>query len=167
MRIKLIWLSSLSGFIICSDQLTKMLVHTRFRLGESIPVIEDFFNITYVRNPGAAFGFLAGLTEDIRNAFFLSFPPLVILLVLWFLREAKEKDRLQIIGYSLIFSGAIGNYIDRLRFRYVIDFLDFHYKGQWSWPAFNIADSAIVCGIVLLGLDSLLEILRNRQKASV
>lgn len=139
-----------TGLLVAVDQLVKLYVHTQFRLGESVPVISGFFNLTYVRNFGAAFGFLAESHPSFREIFFLAMPPVALLIILLILRGVNDRDTKQIIALSSIFGGAIGNYIDRLRFRYVIDFLDFHVGGRWSWPAFNIADAAIVGGVILL-----------------
>lgn len=136
--------------VIALDQLTKIYIHGNFTLGESIPVIPDFFNITYVRNTGAAFGFLKDAAESFRKIFFLSMPPIAVIVILRMLKDVANDDRPQILALSLIFGGAIGNYIDRLRFGFVVDFLDFHYKETWSYPAFNVADSAIVTGVGLL-----------------
>lgn len=150
MNTKYLLLLSVSGVIIALDQATKMYIHTQMRLSESFPVIANYFDITYVRNPGAAFGFLGNLEPSIRESFFLLMPPIALLIILMILKDIANDDRLQIFGLSLVFGGAIGNYIDRLRFGYVIDFLDFHYKSSFSWPAFNVADTAIVCGVGIL-----------------
>lgn len=150
MKRKYIWLVLISGLLIALDQIIKIYVHSHFHLGESVQVIQNFFNITYVRNFGAAFGFLAESHPSFREVFFLAMPPIALLIILAILRGVKDSDTKQIIALSSIFGGAIGNYIDRLRFRYVIDFLDFHLYDKWSWPAFNIADMAIVGGVGLL-----------------
>jgi signal peptidase II len=152
LKTKWLMLLTISGFLIAFDQVTKLFVHTRFALGESVPVIQDFFHFTYVRNPGAAFGFLAKSHPDFRETFFLIVPAIAVVIILNIFRKVQESDKLQIFALSMIFGGAIGNYIDRLRFRYVIDFFDFHWKNVWSYPAFNIADMAIVCGIGLLAI---------------
>lgn len=154
---KYLFLMTISGFLIAIDQLLKLYIHTQFRLGESVTVINNFFNITYVRNFGAAFGFLADSHPSFREIFFLSMPPIALVIILLILRGVKDDDTKQIVALSSIFGGAIGNYIDRLRFRYVIDFLDFHLYNKYSWPAFNIADSAIVGGVCLLLLMMFLE----------
>lgn len=158
---KYLFLVVISGAIIALDQLTKIYVHTHFILGESVDVLSNFFNITYVRNLGAAFGFLSESHPVFREIFFLSMPPIALLIILALLRTVKENDNLQICALSMIFGGAIGNYIDRLRFGYVIDFLDFYYK-KYSWPAFNVADMAIVSGVSLL-IFLMFVVERNRK----
>lgn len=158
---KYLILMAFSGFIICLDQATKLYIHSQFMHGESISVINNFFNITYVRNTGAAFGFLRDANETLRTVFFLSVPPIAALAILFLLRGTPKGDLWQIVSLSSIFAGALGNYIDRLRFGYVIDFLDFHFYEKVSWPAFNVADISIVTGIMLM---LLLEVRRSRAQ---
>ena len=158
MKIKYLLLATISGAIIALDQLTKIYIHTHFRLGESHNVMSSFFDITYVRNFGAAFGFFASLTRNFREPFFILVPIIALHTVIIFIAFPERRaytQKIQITGLSFIFGGAIGNYIDRLRFRYVIDFLDFHWKEIYHWPAFNIADSAIVAGVAILLLHML------------
>jgi signal peptidase II len=157
MKKKYVILAGISALLIAIDQLTKIYIHTHFQLGDSIPVIPGYFNITYVRNFGAAFGFLAESHPEFREMFFLSMPPFALLVILLILRGVRDNDFPQILALSAVFGGAIGNYIDRLRFRYVVDFLDFHLQSTYSWPAFNVADSAIVCGVGLLLILMLFE----------
>ncbi len=163
MKKKYLWLAVISGAIIAFDQLIKLYIHTSFHLGESKVIIPNFFNLTYVRNFGAAFGFLAESHPAFREIFFLTMPPVALIIILLILHGVKDSDTKQIVALSCIFGGAIGNYIDRLRVRYVIDFLDFHLNNKYSWPAFNIADSAIVGGVCLL---LLLMVFENRAKKS-
>jgi signal peptidase II len=120
------------------------------QLHESRVIIENFFNFTYVRNFGAAFGFLSQMPETFRDIFFLSIPPMACALIIYIMTTLKEDQTAQVIALSSIFGGALGNYIDRLNYRYVIDFFDFHYKNKYTWPAFNVADMAIVSGVCLL-----------------
>lgn len=162
MKIKYLLLATVSGAIICLDQLVKIYVHTQFRLGESIEVIADYFNITYVRNLGAAFGFLSQSHPEFREIFFLVMPPVALIVIFLILRTVPDRDRIQILALSSIFGGAIGNYIDRLRHGFVIDYLDFHYKTIYHWPAFNIADMTIVGGVFVL----LLLMIRDHRQAS-
>lgn len=154
MKIKYLILLCIAGAIVTADQAVKLYVHTHFSLHESVEVIQNFFSLTYVQNPGAAFGFLAESAPVFREIFFLSMPPIALLIILAIMRGVSEVDRWTIVSLSMVFGGAIGNYIDRLRFRYVIDFLDFYLvkdgKRVWTYPAFNIADMAIVCGVAIL-----------------
>ncbi|SHJ35241.1 signal peptidase II . Aspartic peptidase. MEROPS family A08 [Malonomonas rubra DSM 5091] len=131
------------------DQLTKIYIDSSFTLYESITVIENFFNITYVRNPGAAFGILSD--SAVRIPFFISVSVVASIGILWYLRKIDAGDRWQHFALGLIFSGAVGNLIDRVRLGEVIDFLDAHWYGT-HWPAFNVADSAICVGVALMFL---------------
>ena len=150
MKNKVTLLLTISGMVIALDQITKVLVHTRFQLHESVMVIENFFNLTYVRNFGAAFGFLAQTPVQFREIFFLSMPPFACALILYILWGLHPQQTKQIVALSFVFGGAVGNYLDRVQYRYVIDFFDFHFYNKHSWPAFNIADVAIVSGVFTL-----------------
>jgi signal peptidase II len=154
---KYLLLITISCVLVALDQLTKLYVHTQFQLHESRAIIENFFHITYVRNFGAAFGFLSQTPPVFREIFFLMMPPLACIIIFYILREVDDADTKQVLSLSAIFAGAIGNYLDRLQFRYVIDFLDFHLYGKYSWPAFNIADMAIVVGVGFLMVSMLSE----------
>jgi len=153
---KYLLLMCLTGLLVSLDQLTKLYVHTQFELHESRSVIPGFFHITYVRNLGAAFGFLSQTPAAFREFFFLMIPPTACLIILYILKTVKNEDTRQVLALSSIFAGALGNYLDRLQFGYVIDFADFHYRAL-SWPAFNIADMAIVGGVISLILFMLKE----------
>jgi len=132
------------------DQWTKHLVDSRFALHESVTLIENFLHLTYVRNKGAAFGIFAN--SALRIPFFITVSVVALCGILWYLRRLSEEQRLLHWALALIFSGALGNLIDRIRFGEVIDFLDAHWY-QYHWPAFNVADSAICIGVGLLLLD--------------
>lgn len=160
---KYLILASVSGLLIALDQVIKMYIHSHFQLGESITVIPQLFNLTYVRNFGAAFGFLAESHPTFREAFFLTMPPVALIIILTILKGVKEDDHWQILALSSVFGGAIGNYIDRIRFRYVIDFLDFHIDSKYFWPAFNVADMAIVGGVGVLMLLMFFEHKKQQQ----
>lgn len=133
------------------DQVTKAYIHGAMPLYASFPVIDGFFNITYVRNPGAAFGFLAEAPALFRSLFFLGVTVVAVGLILYYLYKTPSRGLLLTTSLALILSGALGNMIDRLRFGEVIDFLDV-YIGASHWPAFNVADSAISVGAVILFL---------------
>ena len=138
---------SVVGLII--DQWTKHIIHARFAWGESVPVIDGFFSFTYVRNSGAAFGILHSAPSYFRDPFFIAVPIIALFIIGFFYYKLPENQKLTASALSLILSGAVGNLIDRLRFGYVIDFLDFYVK-TYHWPAFNVADSCIVVGVSIL-----------------
>ena len=141
--------------IIVLDQWTKLLVLANFEYGESISVIQEFFSLTYVRNTGAAFGFLATANPAFRVPFFLAIP-IIAMVVLGFLyRDLPRESRWRSLALGLVTGGAVGNLIDRVRLGYVVDFLDFHYKNVYYFPAFNIADSAICVGVAILLLSTM------------
>lgn len=146
---KLLFLTLIGGGIIILDQVTKYYIHKIFRLNESVVVIRHFFSLTYIRNPGAAFGFLADQSGGFRAIFFLIISIIALSLLTFFFLQVPENDTHALVSISLLFGGAVGNLIDRLRLGEVIDFLDF-YLGLFHWPAFNVADSAITIGISLL-----------------
>jgi signal peptidase II len=150
--------------LVLIDQIVKIYIHTGFELHESVQVIPGYFNITYVRNTGAAFGIFSKSHELFRQIFFLSIPPIAVGIILYFMYSVAENDWLQIYALSFISGGAIGNYIDRVRFGYVVDFLDFHFQNIYSWPAFNVADSAIVGGVSVLFLILIKEMKLERDK---
>lgn len=148
-----------AAVLIALDQLTKVLVASSLQLHDSIALINGFLNLVHVRNPGAAFGFLARAPEWFRSVFFIGVTIGAIGLILYYLKQTGTSDVVQVAALSLIFSGAVGNLIDRIRFGEVVDFIDV-YVSTHHWPAFNVADSAISVGAVLL----LLSLLRKPKK---
>lgn len=142
--LKWLWLSF---FILATDFFTKWLALAQLTLYERVPIFPKF-NLTLVYNKGAAFSMLSNETGWQR--WFLSLVAVVIsvMIIVW-LKQVKDTPTAHKIGLALILGGAIGNLIDRVRFGYVIDFLDF-YWGASHFPAFNVADSAITCGAILL-----------------
>jgi signal peptidase II len=152
------WLS-LAALVLLADQATKWLVLQAMPLGEVIP-ITGFFNLVHVRNPGAAFSFLAD-AGGWQRWLFAVFAIGVSALLIFMMRRAPEQ-RLFCFAAALVIGGAIGNLIDRLVFGEVIDFLDFHWQG-WHWPAFNIADSGITVGAFLIIADEFLRMRKPRE----
>ncbi|CCK80265.1 signal peptidase II [Desulfobacula toluolica] len=148
---KNIWLRLIlvSGGIVVADQVTKYMIKLNLAFYDHIVVIEKFFNLTHILNPGGAFGFFASQSPGIRKFIFLFMSSLVALFVLWFYKRCAANFVFLSYGLALIFGGAIGNLIDRFRYGKVLDFLDF-YIGSAHWPAFNIADSAISIGMGIL-----------------
>lgn len=151
-------LLTLSFGTVLLDQLTKLYIDSSFRLYESLTVFENFFHITYVRNPGAAFGIFAGSAASFRVPFFLTLSFVAVVGILIFYRTVE--DLLLQVALSLILGGAIGNFIDRARLGEVIDFIDVHWYNH-HWPAFNVADSAITIGVGFMILDMILKERKN------
>ena len=134
--------------IVLLDQATKWIVDRTMPLYHSIPVIDGFFDLTYIRNTGAAFGILAGSGAAFRLPFLVFFSLLAIGFIIVMLRRLPERETGLIIALTFILGGAIGNLIDRFAYAEVIDFLDF-YWGNYHWPAFNVADSFITVGVTI------------------
>ncbi len=150
MRRNILFLAT-TALLIVLDQVTKAWILASLKLHEGFAVIDGFFNIVHVRNPGAAFGFLAGASPAFRSAFFIAVTVAAVLLILHYLRRTRIGETSLVFALALILSGALGNLIDRVRFGEVVDFLDV-YVGAHHWPAFNVADSAISTGAALLVL---------------
>ena len=139
------------------DQVTKIWIVERFAYGERMTIIEGFFNLTHVRNPGGAFSFLATLPPDMRQAFFLGTGIVAIALLGVFLWKLEPGQRLSAIAIGAVLGGAVGNLSDRIVYGEVIDFLDFRLINGYIWPTFNVADCCIVVGVGILMLEMLLE----------
>ncbi len=145
---KYIKLLIFAGVIILFDQLSKALIIRLVPLHQVIPVLKGFFNITHIHNPGGAFGLMANLSPALRSLIFLFISSLAVGLIFYFYKKTPSNYPWLAASFALIFGGAIGNLIDRVRFGTVVDFLDF-YVGNLHWPAFNVADSAISAGIAI------------------
>jgi signal peptidase II len=163
LRGKLGLFAGTAGIVLVLDLFTKYLVQNTLALYESIPVIGDFFRLTYIHNPGAAFGLHLGTYS--RSIFLgLAFVALGVLLVMY--RHTASSDRVRLLAIGSIAGGALGNVIDRIRSAEgVVDFLDFGI-GQLRWPVFNIADTAVTIGAVLLLASLWAEDKRRDQEKS-
>ncbi len=135
--------------VVILDQLTKLLVLRQMSVHQSIPVIPGFFNLTRIHNPGGAFGFMASQTPGIRVLLFIGISLLAAGFILYLYGNTPRQYAWLLAALAMIFGGAVGNLIDRIRFGAVVDFLDF-YLSDLHWPAFNIADSAISIGMAVL-----------------
>jgi signal peptidase II len=144
------WLAT-AGAIVALDQFTKFVVVRSFTLHESVAVT-PFFNLVLVYNRGAAFSFLAG-ASGWQTMFFIAIALAAAVWIVYLLRR-YPRETVFCLALTLVLAGAVGNVIDRIALGAVIDFLDFHAFG-WHWPAFNVADSAITCGALLLVWDGL------------
>ena len=153
---------ALAAAVIVADQIVKAVVLRVFAPGEQ-RVVTDFFNLVLVFNKGAAFSLFAQ-APGWQAPVLTTFAVIASLLVGWFILRDPAK-RLFCLGLALILGGAVGNVIDRLRFGQVVDFLDFHAFG-WHWPAFNVADSAISVGAVILILEGFVGRAKRPEAAS-
>lgn len=149
----------LFAILLVLDQISKQWIVNHFVLYDSVAVT-SFFNLVRVHNPGAAFSFLAN-AGGWQHYFFTILAFVVSAYLLWLMWQSPNDQRL-CIALSLIVSGAIGNVIDRVRFSYVVDFLDVHAFG-WHWPAFNVADSCICVGAVLMVWDEVAKMRAAKQ----
>ncbi len=157
-RNRLLTAAAIALLIVVADQATKNMVLTWVPLDDGYEVIPGFMNIVHARNPGAAFSMFAGLSRW----FFVAVSVVAVLVICWLIFESQELSPLLFAGYSLFLGGAVGNLIDRIRFGEVIDFLDL-YTGNFHWPAFNVADSALSVGTACF----FIYILTSTQKKSV
>ncbi len=148
MRNRYAIIAAVTALVTLIDQVTKVMVLLSIPLYTEIPVIKGFFSLVHVRNRGAAFGFLN--RHDISWQFwlFLAATLVAVVVVIMLARSSLPGDYPFFLSLGLILGGAVGNLIDRVLYREVIDFLDF-YQGNYHWPAFNVADMAICCGAAL------------------
>lgn len=144
--------------VIIFDQWTKYLVIENMAIGESIPIIDNLIYLTSHRNPGAAWGILAG-----QMWFFYIITVIVIGIIIYYMETYSKGHRLLGLSLALVLGGAIGNFIDRVRFQEVVDFVDV-YIFSYDYPIFNVADSSLVIGVILIGIITLLEEVRKDKK---
>ena len=156
----------IAALVIIIDQLTKLWIMTNFALYEQQNVIPGLFDLVYVTNTGAAFGFLAGSKNLLRQVFFVGVALVALVVIVYAYGHLKRQGKIFVYALGLIGGGAIGNLIDRLRFGSVVDFLDF-YLGSYHWPAFNAADSAISVGVGLFMLGTLLQHLEEKRSGKL
>ncbi len=149
MEKKTVLICTIVGIILVFDQATKWLVASTLRVHESVTIIESFFQLTHARNPGAAFSLFAQAPASFRQPFFFVTTLIAVGVLLVLLRRVEASQTLTLVAIAGILGGALGNFIDRLLYGEVIDFLLVHWQ-QYYWPAFNVADSCITVGVVLL-----------------
>lgn len=154
-----LWVTAL---VCVADQATKYLALQNLRAGDV--VLAPFLKLSLAFNTGAAFSFLAG-AGGWQNLFFVGIAIVVSIVILVMIRRLGSSELQVAVALALVLGGALGNLIDRLRLGYVVDFIDVHYQ-SWHWPTFNVADSAITIGAILLVLDALGIVLLRRRAAS-
>ncbi len=131
------------------DQVTKALIVWKLPLWGKMTVIPGLLNLVHVRNKGAAFGLLSGWSAQFAWVFFVVITAVVLAILGYLLWRLADDQWPMALGYSLIFTGALGNLIDRIRLKEVVDFIDVYY-GRYHWPAFNVADSMVCVGAAVL-----------------
>jgi len=152
MRRRYLWVAIIVGIVLVIDQFTKYIVEKHIRLHEIITVIPGFFNLTHVRNPGAAFSLFSAAPESFRTIFFTTVTIIAVVVIIVLIRKTHEQ--LMLFAFALIMGGALGNAIDRIRYGEVVDFIQWYFR-SFYWPSFNIADSAITMAVVLLVINLL------------
>jgi len=164
-RHKVIIISSLTVVVVVAiDLITKYIVDLKMVPYQTITVIPNFFNLVYAKNLGAAFSFLNGTPDWFRKPFFFIIPILAMILVGTLLNRSK-KELLKVVAFSLVIGGAMGNFLNRLEYGYVIDFLDFKLAPNYHWPSFNAADIAITIAVAMLFIDAIkIENRKRREK---
>jgi signal peptidase II len=159
-----IWkMSLLIVGIILLDQFSKGAIQTDFKLGEVVPVIPGFFNLTYVKNPGIAFGMGGALPDWVRLVGFKVIPVFACFWFAWLIWDTRHKSFLQCLTFSMILAGAVGNLIDRISMDYVVDMFDFYYGG-YHFATFNVADASISIAAMLFVVDYIIELKNERQE---
>lgn len=144
-----------AAVVVILDQISKWLVVKYIPLYDTIKLL-PFLDATHIINTGAAFGILSDLPESVRLPLFVLVLVGAIVVIFFFLKKSGPGDKLLVFSLGLIMGGAVGNSIDRFRLRYVTDFIDFHWFGNPAlhWPPFNLADSAITIGVILILFDT-------------
>jgi len=144
--------------VLILDFISKKWIVNNMKIGEQFSVIGDFFLITSHRNRGAAFGIL----QD-QRVFFIIITVVIVGAIIWYAHSVRKSGTVLLLaGLGLVLGGAIGNFVDRARFGEVVDFFKFNF-GSYTFPIFNVADSAIVVGVILIMLDTLLSIKEEKK----
>jgi len=164
MKRKYLILLSLSGLVISCDQLTKQWVLSHIAFNDSFSVVKNVFSITHSRNVGFAFGVMKQVPTSLQDIFFIGIPLFAMILIVLIFIKLQDNKLVTSIALTTILGGAIGNLIDRIKYGYVVDFLDFFWKEQFHLPPFNIADFSILLGVGILFVDTLLHV-KQKQEA--
>ena len=146
----------IAGLVLFSDRISKFAISSKFDLGQPVPVIDGLFNITYVQNTGVAFGIFSSISSPVKSVLLSVFTAFAAIVVITYSVRSPVRNRLLQVALALILGGALGNLYDRLAYGYVVDFLEVYWRA-YHWPSFNVADSAISIGVLLLAI----EIIRN------
>lgn len=151
------WFVSAAVVALVLDQVTKRWIVARLRYGEVEPVLPGWFDLTYVENPGGAFSLFAGADPAFRSVFFLGMGLLALVMLGVFFRQLEREAWGTALALGAVLGGALGNLVDRVLHGAVIDWIDVHLTATYTWPTFNVADSCIVVGVLLLLAESFFE----------
>ncbi|MEA2110355.1 MAG: signal peptidase II [Pseudomonadota bacterium] len=160
---RLLLLGLVAGGVVALDQVSKAIVLSHLSRVYSMKVVDGFFSLTLVLNPGVAFGLFSQSPAAWKVIALLLLSGITVIALLWYYFFVKDLSRWMMVAFCLILGGALGNMIDRFRFSKVVDFLDFYWQ-TYHWPAFNLADAAITIGVLLLLFDALVQ---SRKKAGI
>ena len=155
MKRKYLILFSLSGLILCLDQLTKVLVLRHLEDGARRDIVPHLIALTSKHNSGFAFGLLKAAPPSLQEAFFIGIPVFALILIVLIFIKLQDNQVPTSVALTTILAGAIGNLIDRLQFGYVVDFIEVHWGAHGGLPAFNVADVSIIVGVVLMFINTL------------
>ncbi|WP_198134387.1 signal peptidase II [Pontibacillus litoralis] len=155
----MVWYYMIAVVVVIIDQITKWIVVQTMEIGEQIPIIEPFLYLTSHRNTGAAWGILEG-----RMMFFYIITTIVIIGIVYYMQTYAKNSKLLGVSLALLLGGAIGNFIDRLFRKEVVDFVD-TYIGSYNYPIFNVADAALVVGVALVFIATLMDERKVRKEA--
>lgn len=161
---KYIILTAVAALVIIIDQISKYAVQHMLAMHDYIEIIPGLFNLTYVQNPGAAFGIFGETAGILRLVILIGISIFALAMLLFMYQKTEGRYTLTHSGIAMIIGGAVGNLIDRIRLSWVMDFLDFYWNGH-HWPAFNIADAAITLGTVILMFNILFS--KNRNSLNI
>lgn len=155
MKQRYLILFSLSGFILAVDQLLKHIVQTTWQVSEEYPLIPGLLTGVFKQNNGFAFGLLQHIPRHFQEVFFIAVPIFALVLIVLIFIKLQDNQMMTSIALTTIFSGAVGNLFDRIKYGYVVDFLRFQLGTKAMFPVFNIADISILIGVVLVFLNTL------------
>ncbi len=161
MKRRYLILFSLSGLVLCCDQLSKHLVRTLYSVGDKKALLPPLIDMFYARNNGFAFGLLQRAPSTLQEVFFVGVPAFAMILIILIFIKLQDNQMLTSIALTTILGGAVGNLLDRLHFGYVVDFISIHF-GSYRLPPFNIADASIIAGVLLMFVSQL-----TQEKTSV
>lgn len=167
MKQRYLILFSLSGLILGLDQLLKHVVQSSWQQGTEHWLIPGFISAILKQNNGFAFGLLQQAPKQFQEIFFIAVPIFALVLIILIFIKLQDDQMLTSVALTTIFSGAMGNLLDRIKYSYVIDFLQIHWKEKIILPAFNIADISILVGVILMFLNTLKQNGRGRREKGI